>query len=74
MHGLWKATYWFFALALLVLMAAGLLGAGCQRLQKASKHWDSGWEGLDRTISVYSEYGRWSDDGTPRPTSRPSPP
>jgi len=64
MHGLWKGTYWFFVLALLVLMAAGLLGAGCQKLQKASKHWDSSWEGLDRTISVYSEYGplvgRWN--------------
>ena len=64
MHGLWKATYWFFALALLVLMAAGLLGTGCQRMAKAEKHWKSGWNGLDRTISVYTEKGdlfaRWN--------------
>jgi hypothetical protein len=64
MHGLWKATYWFFALALLVLMAAGLLGSGCQRMTKAEKHWRSGWNGLDRTISVYTDqgvlFGRWN--------------
>jgi hypothetical protein len=64
LHGLLKATQWFFTLTLLVLMAAGLLGTGCQQMAKADKHWRSGWNGLDRTISVYTDqgvlFGRWN--------------
>jgi len=45
-------------LAIVVLSAAG-----CQRMTKAGKHWHSGWEGLDRTITLYAEdgsvLGRW---------------
>ena len=64
MHGVWKAAYGFVAFALLVLMAAGVLGTGCQGLAKVEKHWQSGWDGLDRTISVYTDqgalFGRWN--------------
>lgn len=37
---------------------------GCQRLNKTTKHWESSWEGLDRTISLYTDdgelFGRWN--------------
>jgi hypothetical protein len=58
MHGLWKAAYWYVAIAVLVLMAAGCFGSGCQGMTKMDKHWHSSWEGLDRTISVYADDGR----------------
>lgn len=57
MNGLWKAV----AIALLVLMAAG---SGCQGMVRTDKHWHSSWEGLNRTISVYTVdgrlFGRWN--------------
>ena len=47
------------ALLMIVLLSA----AGCQRMRKAGKHWNSSWEGLDRTITLYAEdgsiLGRW---------------
>ena len=64
MNGLWKAAYWYVVIALLVLMAAGCFGSGCQGMAKMDKHWHSSWEGLNRTISVYTEdgrlFGRWN--------------
>lgn len=58
MRAVWKAFYWYIMICLLVLMAAGVFGTGCQRMAKAGKHWDSSWSGLDRTISAYAEDGR----------------
>lgn len=45
-------------LAAMIGLTAGIVGAGCQRMTKAGKHWQSGWDGLDRTISVYTDDGR----------------
>jgi len=46
-----------------LLAITTLAAAGCQRMTKAGKHWNSGWEGLDRTITLYAEdghvLGRW---------------
>jgi hypothetical protein len=58
MKGLWKAAYWYVAIGLLVMMAAGAFGTGCQGMVKMDKRWHSNWEGLDRTISLYTDDGR----------------
>ena len=54
-----KATVRVIALLAIVVLSA----TGCQRMTKANKHWTSGWEGLDRTITLYAEdgsiLGRW---------------
>ncbi len=46
-----------------IAIAAAVL-SGCQRLDKAGKHWESGTEGLNRTISLYDLHGgligRWN--------------
>ena len=43
---------------IVALLAIALLSAaGCQRMTKAGKHWNSSWEGLDRTITLYAEDG-----------------
>jgi len=43
---------------IVALLAVALLSAaGCQRMTKAGKHWNSSWEGLDRTITLYAEDG-----------------
>jgi hypothetical protein len=53
-------------LSLLVLFLAVAVAttAGCQRMEKFGKHWESGMEGLDRTISLYDIdgdlIGRWN--------------
>lgn len=51
----------------LLIVAIAITAAvlsGCQRLEKAGKHWESGTEGLDRTITLYDlegdVIGRWS--------------
>jgi hypothetical protein len=45
--------------AAFVLLAIAVLAvAGCKRMDKLDKHWRSGWNGLDRTISMYSDDGR----------------
>ena len=41
-----------------VLAALLLALAGCKRMDKLDKHWKSSWNGLDRTISMYTEDGR----------------
>jgi hypothetical protein len=58
MKALWKAAYWYVVLSLFVLMAAGAFGSGCQGMARAEKRWHSNWEGLNRTISVYTPDGR----------------
>jgi hypothetical protein len=49
---------------LLILVLAVATTAGCQRMEKFGKHWESGMEGLDRTISLYDIdgdlIGRWN--------------
>jgi hypothetical protein len=51
-------------LLILAIAVAASLSAGCQRMQKFGKHWESGMDGLDRTISLYSRegqlMGRWN--------------
>ena len=46
-----------------VAIAAAVL-SGCQRLEKMGKHWESGMDGLDRTITLYDLQGdmvaRWN--------------
>ena len=45
-------------------MIAGAAASGCQRMEKFGKHWESGMEGLDRTITAYDlegdVIGRWN--------------
>lgn len=43
-------------LALLAIVVA--VAAGCQRMSKLDKHWHSGWEGLDRTITQCTDDGQ----------------
>ena len=54
-----KSMIRVFALLAIVALSA----AGCQKMTKAGKHWNSSWEGLDRTITLYAEdgsiLGRW---------------
>ena len=45
-------------LLLMLAFAVAAAGAGCQRMEKFGKHWESGMDGLDRTISQYSIDGR----------------
>ena len=51
-------------LLLLFFAVAAATSAGCQRMEKFGKHWESGTEGLDRTISLYDIegdlVGRWN--------------
>jgi hypothetical protein len=42
----------------IALLLAAVAAAGCQRMTKLDKHWHSGWEGLDRTITLYADDGR----------------
>jgi hypothetical protein len=64
MRSVWKAFYWYIMVCVLVLMAAGVFGSGCQGMVKTEKHWNSSWAGLNRTISVYTVdgrlFGRWN--------------
>jgi hypothetical protein len=50
-------------LVLFVAIAAAL-ASGCQRMEKMGKNWESGNEGLNRTISLYDYSGnlvsRWT--------------
>ena len=53
--------------AVLLMLAIGVaaaLGAGCKRMDKLEKHLESGFDGLDRTISLYDLHGqligRWN--------------
>jgi hypothetical protein len=52
------------SLLFLFLAVAVATTAGCQRMEKFGKHWESGMEGLDRTISLYDIdgdlIGRWN--------------
>lgn len=49
---------------ILFVAIAAALSSGCQRMDKMSKNWESGNEGLDRTISLYDFSGtlmsRWN--------------
>ncbi len=52
--------------ALLLILAIAVSAAaasGCQRMEKFGKHWESGMDGLNRTITVYDlegdVIGRW---------------
>ncbi len=54
-------------IGLLVIVAiaiAAMVLSGCQRLDKAGKHWESGTDGLNRTITLYDlegdVIGRWN--------------
>lgn len=51
-------------LIILTLAVAAAALSGCQRLEKAGKHWESGMDGLNRTISLYDIegdlMGRWN--------------
>lgn len=40
------------------LVIGGIAAAGCQRMAKLDKHWHSGWEGLDRTITQCTDDGQ----------------
>lgn len=51
----------------LLILAIGItvaVGAGCKRMDKLEKHLESGFDGLDRTISLYDLHGqligRWN--------------
>jgi hypothetical protein len=52
-----------FLLILAIALGAVIL-SGCQRLEKAGKHWESANEGLNRTITLYDlegdVVGRWN--------------
>ncbi len=58
--GAWRPAL-FLAVAVAI---AAAVGAGCQRMEKFGKHWESGMEGLDRTITLYDDHGgligRWN--------------
>jgi hypothetical protein len=41
-----------------VLAIATLAATGCKRMTKVEKHWNTSWDGLDRTITLYAEDGR----------------
>lgn len=49
---------------IVTIAIAAALASGCQRMEKFGKHWESGMDGLDRTISLYSRegalMGRWN--------------
>lgn len=49
---------------IVAIAIAAAVGSGCQRMEKFGKHWESGMDGLDRTISLYSRegalMGRWN--------------
>lgn len=49
---------------IVTIAIAAALASGCQRMEKFDKHWESGMDGLDRTISLYSRegvlMGRWN--------------
>ena len=52
-------------LGLLIILAIAITAsAGCQRMEKMGKHWESGMEGLNRTITAYDlegdVLGRWN--------------
>jgi hypothetical protein len=57
-HALLKAVQWSAVLLVTFLVFALLAATGCQRMNKAEKHWRSSWSGLDRTITVYTDDGR----------------
>ena len=50
-------------LIILTIAIAAALLSGCQRMEKFGKHWESGMEGLNRTITLYDlegdVIGRW---------------
>ena len=37
MRAVWKAFYWYIMVCVLVLMAAGVFGSGCQGMVKTEK-------------------------------------
>jgi hypothetical protein len=49
---------------IVAIAIAAAVSSGCQRMEKFGKHWESGMDGLDRTISLYSRegalMGRWN--------------
>jgi hypothetical protein len=55
---------WPVILLILGLAVAAVLSTGCQRMEKFGKHWESGTEGLNRTITLYDDHGgllgRWN--------------
>lgn len=58
LQALAKGVFWTVAGVLALLFLSLVSTSGCQRLNKFGKHWESGFEGLDRTISVYTDDGR----------------
>jgi hypothetical protein len=51
-------------LLILGISVAAAALSGCQRLEKAGKNWESGMDGLNRTITLYDlqgeVLGRWN--------------
>ena len=51
-------------LLILAIAIASAVASGCQRMEKFGKHWESGMDGLNRTITLYSRegqlMGRWN--------------
>lgn len=52
-HGSGKALWGAVMVVILGLAIAAALFSGCQRVEKLGKHWESGMDGLNRTITLY---------------------